>query len=247
MNTRSLLALVPVALLPLAACVITTGQQPQTATATATSATATATATATTTATATATTTTKAPGLKIHTSVNKEKEVKTPNPAEGTPMTAANVFGSPTGSATALKGTVYWIESSNKVLPAIDALTPATTLYSETLNIPAKVFKEGFPGVDVNRVEWFAIRYTGQFAVAAAGDYKLRLLSKDGSKVWIDSAPVIANDGLHPPQSKTETVKLAAGTHAIQVDYFQGAKGQVALQLFVTGPDGAEKPYSASF
>ncbi len=247
MNTRWLLALVPVALLPLAACVITTGQQPQTATPTAASATATATTPETpATATATAATPTT-PGLKIHTSTNKEKEVKTPDPALGTPMTAANVFGSPTQSATALKGTVYWIESSNKVLPAIDALTPATTLYSETLNIPAKVFKEGFPGVDANRVEWFAIRYVGQFAVAAAGDYKLRLLSKDGSKVWIDSAPVVANDGIHPPQSKTETVKLAAGTHAIQVDYFQGAKGQVALQLFVTGPDGAEKPYSASF
>lgn len=156
-------------------------------------------------------------------------------------MTAPNVFGGPKGSPAALKGSVYWLNPDTKSLPDLSKLTPATTLYAENLNVSPRDFREGFPGVDANRVEWFAIEYTGQFAVAVAGEYKFRVLSDDGTRVYVDNAPLLSNDGVHPAQSKSETIKLAAGLHSLLVDYFQATKWQVALQLFVTGPDGREK------
>lgn len=243
MKIRSFLSVVPVALLALSACTITTGQ-PQPATP-ATTATPAATATPATTTTPAATTTTPAPKLKVHGSAeNKQKEATPATTTTGKDMTAANIFGTPTAaSAASFKGVVYWLPTDTKTLPALDTLTPATTLYTDAFNIAPKAFNEGFPGVDATRVEWFAIRYTGNFAVAVDGDYKFRVLSKDGAKVYIDNAPVVNNDGVHPPQSKTETIKLAVGAHTIQLDYFQGKKGQVALQVFVTGPDGKEKSF----
>lgn len=163
------------------------------------------------------------------------------------PMTGSNMFGAQAGSPTALKGMVYWIPADTKTMPDLDKLSPVTSLYSEVLNAPARDFKEGFPGVDANKVEFFAIRYTGQFVVAAAGDYAFRIVAKDGAKVFVDNSLAVDNDGLHGPQSKTATVKLTAGTHALRVDYFQGPKFQAALQLFVTGPDGKEKPWMPAF
>jgi hypothetical protein len=71
--------------------------------------------------------------------------------------------------------------------------------------------------------------------------YKFRLLSDDGSKLYIDSILIIDNDGTHAPKSITGEIYLSPGTYPIRVDYFQGPKMQIALQLFVTLPGEEER------
>jgi hypothetical protein len=83
-------------------------------------------------------------------------------------------------------------------------------------------------------------RYTGTFQVENEGEYKFRLVSDDGSRLFIDGKKIIDDDGVHPAQSASGSVSLGRGAHQIEVDYFQGPRYYVALQLFWTTPGGTE-------
>ncbi|MET0491998.1 MAG: family 16 glycoside hydrolase [Actinoplanes sp.] len=62
--------------------------------------------------------------------------------------------------------------------------------------------------------------------VPAAGSYAFRLTSDDGSRLYIDDAEVIDNDGLHGVVSKDGTVDLTAGYHALRAEFFEAGGGQ---------------------
>jgi hypothetical protein len=72
--------------------------------------------------------------------------------------------------------------------------------------------------------------------VSRAGEYGFRLLSDDGSYLYIDGKQIIDHDGMHGPDSKYAAVNLSAGDHRIKVLYFQGHRELIALQLFVRAP-----------
>ena len=44
-----------------------------------------------------------------------------------------------------------------------------------------------------------AMKFDGFLKIARDGEYRFRLTSDDGSKLWIDGKPVVANDGIHAP------------------------------------------------
>lgn len=117
---------------------------------------------------------------------------------------------------------------------------------ADRINISERKFTEGFPGVS-DRSEWFAILYQGEFEVRKEGRYGFRLLSDDGSQLYIDDSLVIDNDGTHGPLSMSSSMSLSAGRHRFRVKYFQGPRYTVALQLFVTPPGGYEKLFRPSF
>jgi len=75
-------------------------------------------------------------------------------------------------------------------------------------------------------------------------NYVFRLASDDGSLLWIDGKFLVNNDGVHTVTSKSNTVTLDKGLHKIRVFYFQSARPDVALQLFVTVPGAAEQLWS---
>jgi hypothetical protein len=143
-------------------------------------------------------------------------------------------FGTP-DERGALKGLVYFLPEGTQRLPDFGTMTPQAALYTNSLNIPLSDFNEGFPGV-ANRVEWFGIKYEGQFNVSKAGNWVFKVVSDDGSRVYVDGRLVIDNDGLHTPRASSTTVALAAGAHTLRVDYFQALRWDVQLQLWVTGP-----------
>jgi hypothetical protein len=124
--------------------------------------------------------------------------------------------------------------------PDVSKLQPVATVYTPELNITPRRFEAGFPGVN-ERNEWFAIRYEGPLEVATEADYEFRLVSDDGALFYIDGMLIIDNDGIHPPAEKKQTVHLVKGTHSIRVDYFQGPRYEIALQLFVKAPNAAER------
>ena len=141
-------------------------------------------------------------------------------------------------------GQVMFLEPNTQSLPVdYSNFDVASVLYACEWDIPPRSFDTGFPGVD-DRFEWFAIRYSGAFAVETAGTYEFRINSDDGTKLWIDGELVIENDGIHPPESVSGTVDLASGDHEMVLEYFQGPRYHIALQLFVTPPGGEEGIFS---
>ena len=106
-------------------------------------------------------------------------------------------------------------------LPNFSQLEAVGTIYTKKLNIPIREFDNGFPGV-TDRFEWFAIDYHGIFQIDETGYFRFRLTSDDGSKLFIDGALVIDNDGAHPAQSRKSRLYLEKGLDSIRVQYFQG-------------------------
>ncbi|MBN2341123.1 MAG: hypothetical protein JXX29_19220 [Deltaproteobacteria bacterium] len=142
------------------------------------------------------------------------------------------------------EGEVMFIEPNSPKLPAdYSKYDVVSVLYACEWDIPARSFDTGFPGVE-NQFEWFAIRYSGAFGIETAGSYTFRINSDDGAKLYIDGKLVVDNDGTHAPQSKSGSVDLAAGDHEMVLEYFQGPRYYIALQLFVTPPNGEEGIFS---
>jgi hypothetical protein len=153
------------------------------------------------------------------------------------------VFGSTSRVDGALRGDIYMLDPDTTRLPNFAALTPVGSVYATQIDIAPRRFSEGFPGVS-DRFEWFAVRYAGNFEISRPGRHHFRLLSDDGARLSIDGELAIDNDGVHPPQSREADVNLGAGTHAIVLEYFQGPRYEIALQLFMTRPGGAEEVFS---
>ncbi|MFW6049910.1 MAG: PA14 domain-containing protein [Myxococcota bacterium] len=159
-------------------------------------------------------------------------------PPKGPPRDT--VFGSTKPNKRALQGNIYFLPENTPRLPDFDELEPEGTVYAKKIDVPERRFEEGFPGIS-ERFEWFGIVYSGSFRVRKAGSYQFRIVSDDGAKLWIDGELVVDNDGQHPPQSKSGTVELDRGEHDIVLEYFQGPRHHIALQLFVTEPGGEEE------
>jgi len=148
-------------------------------------------------------------------------------------------FGTTVVIPSGLRGQIYYIHHNSKALPQFEKLKPVGTIYTTALNVPARDFKEGFPGV-TSRFEWFAIDYTGRFWIQKPGVYEFSLTSDDGAKLYIDARELIDNDGQHEPVTREGRMNLSGGIHRMRVSYFQGPRYQVALVLKVAGPDDEE-------
>jgi len=164
--------------------------------------------------------------------------IRTP-PSE--PSTAT--FGTTVVIAGGLRGEIYYLPEGAPRLPKFDRMQSVGAIYTDSLSISPRDFREGFPGV-TSRFEWFAIDYRGKFWIEKPGKYEFSLLSDDGAILYLDDRVVIDNDGLHPPRGKSKTVPLTGGVHSIRVSYFQGPRLQVALVLSIQGPGKPWRPFS---
>ena len=140
-------------------------------------------------------------------------------------------------------GNIYYLPEGTDILPDFSKLSPVGRIYTNKLDISPRDFKQGFPGV-TDRFEWFGIVYTGSFAVNVPGNYIFTVLSDDGAKVYVDGRMVIDNDGVHPPSEESGTVRLDAGAHNIKIEYFQGPRYEIALQLWITPPVGQKQLFN---
>ena len=155
-------------------------------------------------------------------------------------------FGTTVAISSGLQGNLYLLKPGGESLPNFRRMQPIGSVYTTSLRISPRSFREGFPGV-TDRFEWFAIDYTGRFWVDEPGTYRFRLLSDDGSKLYIDNKLLIDNDGIHPPQKIEGGADFSRGVHSIRVSYFQGPRQQVALVLSIVRPDsGAWKIFDTN-
>jgi len=146
-------------------------------------------------------------------------------------------FGVKMAIPHALKGEIFLIPKGTQHLRSIRWENPVGTIYTEELDIPKRDFREGFPGI-TDRFEWFAIRYAGSFRVMEEGKYRFKLRSDDGSRLYIDNRKVVDNDGAHAAHTRSGSIRLSRGKHSIRVEYFQGPRFSVALQLWILPPGG---------
>lgn len=161
-------------------------------------------------------------------------------PAEPPP----NVFGYDKPVLGCFEGQVFPLEADAKALPkSYDLLQPVSVLYACEWDIAPRSWDQGFPGIS-ERFEWFAIRYAGAFRIVDAGEYGFRISSDDGTKLIIDGKQVIDNDGQHPPKEARGKVQLSAGDHQMVLEYFQGPRFQINLQLWVTPPGKSEELFT---
>jgi hypothetical protein len=147
------------------------------------------------------------------------------------------VFGGPHG---AFRAEVCRLPRRTRALHGIRSCPGLAVFRTDHFNVPPRQFEQGFPGVS-DRVEWFAIKYEGYFTTPRAGIYEFRLLSDDGSILYINGLRVIDHDGIHEPTSVKARVYMSAGRQKLKLLYFQGPRYMIALQLFVTPPGGKEK------
>ncbi len=139
---------------------------------------------------------------------------------------------------------VFEINSSATRLPDFSNSAEArkvTTVCMDKYAVAPRNFEAGFPDVP-GLFEFFALQTTTTLIIPVDGDYVLQLNSDDGAKLYIDGILVIDNDGTHqalgsdPLDSTTvgrkeKTVRIKKGNHALSLDYFQGPKVRIALEL----------------
>ena len=152
----------------------------------------------------------------------------------------SSVFGGKDFISNGLAGKIYALTAGMRKLPDLDTMKSLGTVYTSEINVPDRSWTKGFPGV-TDRFEWFAIDYHGSLKANKAGHYTFRLASDDGSKLFIDGKLLINNDGVHGYYSKTGEIDLDETSHEVRLQYFQGPRTEIALQLFSKLKD--EKEY----
>lgn len=150
-----------------------------------------------------------------------------------TPTNSAPSVNPPSVRRQGLLGEVFALEYGTRYLPKFDEIStpPIGRIFAATIDVPNRSYRYGYPGLD-GLVEWFAIRFAGSLRIDTAGEYRFRLNSDDGSKLYIDGILIINNDGTHWNLERySEGILLEAGDHEIVIEYFQGPRYDIALQL----------------
>jgi hypothetical protein len=91
----------------------------------------------------------------------------------------------------------------------------------------------------------FVSRHTGQIRINTAGSYTFYLSSDDGSKMWLDGALLINNDGIHGMGNVSNTVSLTAGNHSVRIEFFENTGG-AGLIFSWSGPGIAKQVVPSS-
>ena len=107
-----------------------------------------------------------------------------------------------------------YYEGSFLILPTYNKLTPVKSGTVSNINLD-----------NAERPEHFAFEFKGYISVPYDGVYTFYTNSDDGSKIYIDDALIVSNDGLHGPLETSGSTGLKAGKHIFRVIYFQRGGG----------------------
>jgi len=133
------------------------------------------------------------------------------------------VLGLVSGTGLAYVNYEYY-EGTWDQLPDFDALTPVHTGVAM-----------GFDIAHRDQDDNFGFRFRAYLEILEAGSYTFYTISDDGSKLYIDDALVVNNDGLHGATENSGRIDLAAGQHTIEVTFFEKG-GSNVLYVLYEGP-----------
>jgi hypothetical protein len=164
-----------------------------------------------------------------------------PTPGPVTPGNKTVGFGDSIPVSNGLLGRVYLLPDTTRHLPDFDTITPLPQpIFAQEINVPWQKWSDGFPGLR-DRIEWFGIEYRCTFKPNIAGLYAFRLVSDDGSRLWIDDSLFLDNDGIHPEWPVKGKINLSNSMHTLKLDYFQGPRYELSIQLYWSLGDSAER------
>jgi hypothetical protein len=76
----------------------------------------------------------------------------------------------------------------------------------------------------------FSAKWNGALIVFSSGPLTLATTSDDGSRLYLDGRLVVDNGGPHSLTTRTATVELTSGVHALGIEYAQNG-GQYGLEV----------------
>jgi hypothetical protein len=95
--------------------------------------------------------------------------------------------------------------------------------------------------IDAPRADEYGYRFATYLKISESGTYGFSLESDDGSRMYVDGALLIDNDGQHGPATRTGDVSLSPGYHRVVVDFFEAGGGQT-LNVEWSPPNGSMAP-----
>ena len=146
----------------------------------------------------------------------------------------------PAGTTPSLDARYYAI-AGETALPDFTPRTPYAMGSIGQLNYPSTVNTFASSG----RADFVGARFAGWLAVPSSGLWTLTVASDEGSRISIGSTVVIDHDGVHEFTEKSGAIALAAGVHAITIDYFERT-GPAGLVLSWEGPGVARQVIPAA-
>ena len=125
---------------------------------------------------------------------------------------------------------------SSEVKPGLVSRVFVYNTMSGSLNTIPRNRKPDYEGIFPNvflgnsdfgkLMENFYIDFDGFIYIPEDGEYKFRLTSDDGSRLYINNQMIIDHDGYHGADTKDGRVRLEKGYYPILVEYFQGLGGK---------------------
>ncbi len=85
--------------------------------------------------------------------------------------------------------------------------------------------------------KWSAV-YTTCLVVEEEAEYRFRITSDDGSRVYVDDEKLIENWGNHSPRTRTGKLLLEPGTYVLAVEYYEASHGAMLKLVVAIGEDG---------
>jgi len=82
----------------------------------------------------------------------------------------------------------------------------------------------------------FAVRWSGSIKIGTSGSYTWCTSSDDGSKLYIEDAVVVNNDGLHAWQTKCSAASVKSGYPKLTVTFFE-YYGHAGIEVQYSGAD----------
>jgi hypothetical protein len=115
----------------------------------------------------------------------------------------------------------YYEVDDLEVLPDFKSMEPLRTGHCHEFNL-AEIPNRG--------ANWALVLY-----IDTAGAYKFYTSSDDGSKLYMDGAVLVNNDGSHGAKWHAGDISLSKGWHALKCTYFNGSGGMI-LNVYYKGP-----------
>jgi probable HAF family extracellular repeat protein len=128
-------------------------------------------------------------------------------------------------------------------IPALNGRIPEVTRTDNQIAYASVT--TAWAGLPTTMVDTFASRHSGWLKVDTAGSYTVFIKSDDGSRLFLDGALVINNDGAHGMRERSAVLMLSAGYHRLVVEFFEGTGG-AGLEFRWSGPGIAKQLVPAS-
>lgn len=79
----------------------------------------------------------------------------------------------------------------------------------------------GSPNTGLLGNDGYSIRWTGWVLASTAGTYSFQTTSDDSSMLYIDGTTVVNNEGNHASRTRSGSISLSAGLHALELTYHE--------------------------